>query len=47
MMGDPRFFPLDLVLIVLSIFLALNYSLIAGGFEWFLLLALSPNAHRN
>lgn len=37
---------LDLILIPLVLYLAFNYEGFLGGFGWFLLLGLSPSAHR-
>lgn len=37
---------LDLVLIPLVLYLAFTQEWLVGGFGWFLLLGLSPSAHR-
>ena len=42
-----RWAVLDLVLIVASVSLAFTQPWLLGGWGWFLLLGLSPNAHRN
>lgn len=45
-MTDYRWLPLDLILIVLSCYLAGTQEWFLYGWGWFLLLGLSPNAHR-
>jgi hypothetical protein len=45
-MTNYNWLPFDLLLIILTFTLAFTQVWFIGGFGWFLLLALSPNAHK-